>query len=112
MRTPRMLAVLAATLVGLSGGLVLAPAPAYAGNWSVTVLDPVPDRLEPGKAYTVGLWVLQHGFHPYEGDLGAVALRLVGGDGSAMVFPAVDRVPCAAPERQFEVLRAGRAVPV
>ncbi|MEV4508163.1 hypothetical protein AB0K00_04305 [Dactylosporangium sp. NPDC049525] len=90
MRTPRMLAVLAATLVGLAGGLVLAPAPAYAGNWAVTVLDPLPDRLEPGKGYTLGLWVLQHGFHPYEGDdLGPVALRLVDGKGVALSFPAV-----------------------
>jgi hypothetical protein len=90
MRTPRVLAVLAATLVGLSGALVLAPMPAYAGNWAVTVLDPLPDRLEPGKGYTLGLWVLQHGFHPYEGDdLGPVALRLVDGKGGAVVFPAV-----------------------
>ena len=90
MRTPRMLAVLAATLVGLTGGLLLAPAPAYAGNWAVTVLDPLPDRLEPGKGYTVGLWVLQHGFHPYEGDdLGPVGLRLVDGKGTALTFPAV-----------------------
>jgi hypothetical protein len=90
MRTPRMLAVLAAVLVGLGGAVVLGPAPAFAGNWAVTVLDPVPDRLEPGKAYTLGFWVLQHGFHPYEGDnLGPVALRLVGSDGAAVVFPAV-----------------------
>ena len=26
--------------------------------------------------------------------------------------PAVDRVPCTAPERQYEVLRAGDPVPV
>ncbi|WP_327010837.1 hypothetical protein OHA72_28385 [Dactylosporangium sp. NBC_01737] len=90
MRTPRMLAVLAATLVGLAGGLVLAPAPAYAGNWAVTVLDPLPDRLEAGKGYTIGMWVLQHGFHPYEGDdLGPVGLRLVDGKGAALTFPAV-----------------------
>ncbi|GAB3851767.1 hypothetical protein [Dactylosporangium cerinum] len=90
MRTLRTLAVLAATLVGLTGAVVLGPTPAYAGNWAVTVLDPVPDRLEPGKAYTLGLWVLQHGFHPYEGDdLGPVALRLVGSDGTAVMFPAV-----------------------
>jgi hypothetical protein len=85
-----MLAVLAATLVGLAGGLVLPPAPAFAGSWAVTVLDPVPDRLEPGKGYTLGLWVLQHGFHPYEGDdLGPVALRLVDDKGTAVVFGAV-----------------------
>ncbi|GAA3211307.1 hypothetical protein ACFO1B_34380 [Dactylosporangium siamense] len=90
MRMSRKLALLAATLVGLAGGLFLAPSPAFAGNWAVTVLDPLPDRLEPGKGYTVGMWVLQHGFHPYEGDdLGPVALRLVDGKGTAVVFPAV-----------------------
>ncbi|MFC6016445.1 hypothetical protein ACFP2T_09560 [Plantactinospora solaniradicis] len=89
MRTPRMLAAVAATMVGLIGVPVLAPAPAYAGNWAVTVLDPLPDRLEPGKGYTIGLWVLQHGFHPYEGDLGKVALRLVDEQGASVSFPAV-----------------------
>ncbi|MDH6462728.1 hypothetical protein M2302_002908 [Micromonospora sp. A200] len=62
-----VLAVLATAPLGLVGGMVLAPAPAYAGNWAVTALDPVPDRMKPGKGYTVGMWVLQHGFHPYEG---------------------------------------------
>ncbi|MBF9134419.1 hypothetical protein I0C86_36645 [Plantactinospora sp. S1510] len=89
MRTPRMLAAVAATMVGLIGVPVLAPAPAYAGNWAVTVLDPLPDRLESGKGYTIGLWVLQHGFHPYEGDLGTVALRLVDEQGASVSFPAV-----------------------
>ncbi|WP_446219398.1 hypothetical protein [Micromonospora sp. IBHARD004] len=82
MRTRSVLAVLATALLGLIGGMVLAPAPAYAGNWAVTALDPVPDRMEPGKGYTVGMWVLQHGFHPYEGDLGKVALRLVDAEGT------------------------------
>ena len=49
MRTRSVLAVLATALLGLIGGMVLAPAPAYAGNWAVTALDPVPDRMEPGK---------------------------------------------------------------
>ncbi|MEO3922378.1 hypothetical protein ABGB07_00630 [Micromonosporaceae bacterium B7E4] len=88
MRTRRMLAAVAATLVGLAGTLLLAPTPARAGNWAVTVLDPLPDRLEPGRGYTVGLWVLQHGFHPYEGDLGRVALRLVDEKGTPVSFAA------------------------
>ncbi|MFY1691778.1 hypothetical protein [Plantactinospora sp. WMMB782] len=88
MRTRRMLAALAATLVGLAGTLLLAPAPARAGNWAATLLDPLPERLEPGRAYTVGLWVLQHGFHPYEGELGPVALRLTDGSGTSVSFPA------------------------
>lgn len=94
MRISRMLAAVVATLVGLIGGLVLAPMPAYAGNWAVTVLDPLPDRLEPAQGYTVGLWVLQHGFHPYEGDLGRVELRLVDGTGASVSYPAT-----ALPER-------------
>jgi hypothetical protein len=69
--------------------MALAATPAHAGAWAVTVLDPVPDRLEPGRGYTVGLWVLQHGVHPYEGDLGRVSLRLVDAKGSAVSFPAV-----------------------
>ncbi|MBE1491658.1 hypothetical protein [Plantactinospora soyae] len=89
MRTERLLAAVAATMVGLIGVPFLAPAPAQAGNWAVTVLDPLPDRLEPGRGYTIGLWVLQHGFHPFEGDLGAVALRLVDERGASVSFPAV-----------------------
>jgi hypothetical protein len=89
MRAQRIVAVLTATLVGLAGAMALAPTPAHAGNWAVTVLDPVPDRLEPGRGYTLGLWVLQHGFHPYEGDLGRVSLRLVDAKGASVSFPAV-----------------------
>ncbi|HZB48556.1 MAG TPA: hypothetical protein VE547_05635 [Mycobacteriales bacterium] len=59
----------------------LAPAlPAHAGGWAVTLLDPLPDRIEADQAYTVGYWVLQHGSHPYEGELGKTGLRLVGAD--------------------------------
>ncbi|GAB3976373.1 hypothetical protein V1634_17780 [Plantactinospora veratri] len=88
MRTRRMLAAVAATLVALAGTLLLAPTPAQAGNWAATLLDPLPERLEPGRGYTIGLWVLQHGFHPYEGDLGRVALRLEDGKGASLSFPA------------------------
>jgi hypothetical protein len=57
----------------------LAPAaPASAGGWAVTLLDPLPDRIEPDRAYTVGYWVLQHGSHPFDGELGRTGLRLVG----------------------------------
>ena len=50
MRTRSVLAVLATALLGLIGGMVLAPAPAYAGNWAVTALDPVlgPDGARQG----------------------------------------------------------------
>jgi hypothetical protein len=90
MRVHRILAALAATLIGLVGGAVLVATPAHAGNWAVTVLDPVPDRWDAEHSYTVGLWVLQHGFHPFEGgDLGPVALRLVDDKGVTLFFPAV-----------------------
>jgi hypothetical protein len=57
--------------------LLITPA-AHAGNWAVTYVDPVPS-FEPGKSYTVGYWVLQHGNHPYSGDLGTTGLRFEGG---------------------------------
>ncbi|GAA4460456.1 hypothetical protein [Phytohabitans houttuyneae] len=82
----RVLAVTLASLVAL----VLAPAPSQAGGWALTVLDPLPDRVEAGRTYTVGMWLLQHGFHPYTGgDLGAVELHLVGADGKSSGYPAV-----------------------
>ena len=46
----------------------------------MSLLDPLPDRLEAGRAYTVGYWVLQHGSHPFDGELGKTGLRLVGVD--------------------------------
>ncbi|BCB91374.1 hypothetical protein [Phytohabitans suffuscus] len=82
----RVVAVLVAALVALA----LAPAPARAGGWALTALDPLPERVQAGPAYTVGMWLLQHGFHPYEGDdLGAVELRLVAAGGATSVFPAI-----------------------
>ncbi|GAA1005004.1 hypothetical protein Aple_035730 [Acrocarpospora pleiomorpha] len=64
-------------------------APAYAGNWAVTELDPLPDRIEAGQAYTVGYWVLQHGTHPFEGSekqLGDTGLRLTDEKGTVLTF--------------------------
>jgi hypothetical protein len=85
-RIRRVLTVTVAAVIAL----VLAPAQAQAGGWALTVLDPLPDNVEVGKTYTVGMWLLQHGFHPYEGqDLGAVELRLVAAGGKTSVFPAV-----------------------
>ena len=84
----RLLTALGATVLALAT-VVLPASPAQAGNWAVTVLDPVPDRLEAGQGYTIGLWVLQHGYHPYEGpDLGPVALKLVDEQGIAVSYPA------------------------
>src|SRR6266498_1647482 len=69
--------------------IVLPVAPAWAGGWAVTALDPLPPRLEPGRTYTVGYWVLQHGSHPYEGDLGTTGLKLVDPAGRAVTFEGV-----------------------
>jgi|SRR5829696_9879 len=64
-------------------GFTMVPAvPAQAGNWAVTVLDPVPTQFEAGQGYTIGYWVLQHASHPYQGNLGRTGLRLVGPDGA------------------------------
>ena len=64
-------------------------APAQAGGWAVTLLDPLPERFEAGRSYTVGYWVLQHGSHPYEGDLGRTGLRLVAPDRQELTFEGV-----------------------
>ena len=60
--------------------------PARAGGWATTLLDPLPDRLEPGTAYTIGYWVMQHGFHPYSGELGETALRLTDDQGKTTSY--------------------------
>jgi hypothetical protein len=63
--------------------------PAYAGNWAVTELDPLPDRIEADQAYTVGYWMLQHGTHPFEGSeeqLGETGLRLTDQKGTVLKF--------------------------
>jgi hypothetical protein len=73
---------------GIAGALTGA-APAHAGGWASTVLDPVPDRFEPGRSYTIGFWVLQHGSHPYEGALEPVGLQLVGPDGATTTFTGI-----------------------
>lgn len=83
----RMLRAAVALLVVLAGVLMGAQ-PAYAGSWMVTVLDPVVDRFEAGRAYTIGFWALQHGSYPYDGKLETIGLKLVGEDGSPLMFSA------------------------
>jgi hypothetical protein len=77
---------LAAT-VALSA--VVTATPARAGGWATTILDPLPERIESGHTYTLGFWVLQHGSHPYEGDLGVVGLRLVGPDAKSLTYRGI-----------------------
>jgi hypothetical protein len=80
MRLIRALLVVLCTGVA---GVVVGAAPAYAGNWATTMLDPVPSTFEPGKSYTIGFWVLQHGSHPFSGGtLEPVALQLTGPTGT------------------------------
>ncbi|GAA0390565.1 hypothetical protein GCM10009530_47220 [Microbispora corallina] len=81
-------------LAAVAAILAWAP-PAYAGNWAVTELDPLPSRMEPGVAYTVGYWVLQHGTHPFDGtaaELGTTGLRIVGENDKGVTF-AGTRLP-------------------
>ncbi|MFG6191391.1 hypothetical protein [Nonomuraea sp. JJY05] len=78
----RILAALAAAAALALSGL---PA-AAAGGWAVTYLDPAPSRFEGGTSYALGFWVLQHGSHPFEGELGAVGLRFTGADGKSLLF--------------------------
>jgi hypothetical protein len=85
----RALAVLTAALLAAPVGAIAAPGPARAGGWAAMVLEPMPGQLRPHQTYTVGVWVLQHGFHPYEGELDEVALRLVDGKGKETKFAAV-----------------------
>jgi hypothetical protein len=85
MRLSRIALVLG---VILAATLMSTPA-ANAGGWAVTYLDPLPERVEPGRAYVIGFWVLQHGSHPYEGDLGETRLILDNGQGEQVEFRGV-----------------------
>jgi hypothetical protein len=79
--------MIVALAVVFAGVLVGAP-PAFAGNWVVTVLDPVPDRFEAGRAYTIGFWALQHGSHPYEGTFESIGLKIVDAFGNPIAYAA------------------------
>lgn len=76
-------------LLGLVALGMVPAVPAQAGNWAVTLLDPVPSTFEAGQSYTVGYWVLQHGAYPNQGDLGRTGLRLVGPDKQELIFEGV-----------------------
>ncbi|WP_327590343.1 hypothetical protein OHA25_27530 [Nonomuraea sp. NBC_00507] len=84
----RMPAMFAALLAAVVAALVTGTVPAgAAGNWAVTYMDPLPGRFDGGTPYAVGFWVLQHGNHPYEGQLGTVGLRLTReDDGKSLMF--------------------------
>lgn len=86
---PRAGALVAALVLGAGLGASAGAGPAAAGGWAVTVLDPLPSRIESGRAYEVSFWVLQHGTHPYGGQmgtLGAVGLSLTDDRGASVSF--------------------------
>ncbi|MFD4673050.1 hypothetical protein ACFWNN_25235 [Lentzea sp. NPDC058450] len=97
----RILALICAFL------LLGAPA-AHAGGWAVTYVDPVPS-IQPSTTHTVGYWVLQHGTHPFSGDLGKTGLRFQSGTdsrsftGVALAEPAHYAVTFALPAGTYEV---------
>ncbi len=82
----KLLRTVTVLLLAMATGLAI-PSPAQAGGWATTLLDPLPERLEPGITYTVGYWVLQHGSHPFAGDLGPTALRLTDDSGKVSAYP-------------------------
>lgn len=97
----RILALLCAFL------LISAPS-ALAGGWAVTYVDPVPS-IQPSVTHTVGYWVLQHGTHPFSGDLGKTGLRFKSGAdardfvGVALAEPAHYAVTFSLPTGTYEV---------
>jgi hypothetical protein len=87
MRTRRILVV---ALAVLAAG-VAAAAPAHAGNWEETLLDPPPARVEAGVTYTFGYWILQHGSYPFQdGSLGPTALLAADEKGNTVDFPGTE----------------------
>jgi hypothetical protein len=93
-------------------GVFAAAGPAAAGNWAVTVLDPLPGRIEAGRTQQIGFWVLQHGTHPYNwGDpstIGAVGLVLVDDAGSRASFPGTASAEPAHYTTSMTVPHGGR----
>lgn len=89
----RLLRIAAVAMIAAVATLTTV-SPAHAGGWATTLLDPLPGRLESGPTYTVGYWVLQHGSHPYEGDLGTTALVLTDEAGKTATYRGT-----ALPER-------------
>lgn len=84
-------------------------APARAGGWALTVMDPVPVT-SPDTTHTLGFWLLQHGTHPYVGaELGEVALEFTDGKrtlrfpGVALKEPAHYAAAISLPKGTWEV---------
>ena len=94
-------------VVGLVTLATLVPAmPAQAGGWALTLIDPMNETItvQPATKYSITYWVLQHGTHPYEGELGMTGLsfsntngKVVTFEGIAMAEPAHYRVEVQLP---------------
>jgi hypothetical protein len=84
----RRLLLLVAALVVATGPPASAETggPAAIGGWAATYLDPLPERIEPGAAYTVGFWVLQHGVRPVGSEIRETGLRLRDTRGRVLTF--------------------------
>jgi len=83
-------ALIVALVIGTGWGALAGSGPAAAGGWAVTVIDPLPGKVEAGQAYPVTFWVLQHGTHPYEGtepaSIGPVGLTFTDSSGASVSF--------------------------
>jgi hypothetical protein len=73
-------------LIGALAAVLVLPIPAAAGGWAVTYLDPLPEHMQAGQAYTVGYWVLQHGSHPSMFPLTETGLRLTSASGEEKYY--------------------------
>ncbi len=88
--------------------LLISTPSATAGGWAVTYLDPVPP-IQPSVTHTVGYWVLQHGTHPFSGDLGKTGLRFSSGTADSLFVgvplgqPAHYAVTFTLPAGSYEV---------
>lgn len=84
-------ALVVALVLGTGWGALVGAGPAAAGAWAVTVIDPLPSRIEAGQAYEVSFWVLQHGTHPYDwgepASIGRVGLVFTDTGGASASFP-------------------------
>lgn len=55
-------------------------APAVAGSWAITALDPLPAELRAGQTYGVGYTILQHGQTPFDQARSAIVAHASTGE--------------------------------
>ena len=70
----------------MMGGVLLAAAPAGAGGWAVTTLDPLARAPVAGQAFTVGYTIRQHGQTPISVPDSAIVVVPAAG-GPQLRFP-------------------------